>query len=172
MVARRKSQPPTLGQKIIVRLVGVPGYSALFTGWVFLIGLVATAFYIWASNVEVVEQAAPTRDARVSAAALPEILLVTLVTAAAWAGVAYFCGRIVRWLVRRFNVAPQYITGLKLSLLLSGWLALALGFAVLVPEYDFVLFFAAAAAIAVGSLSFALEAILLRVWRLSDDTTW
>lgn len=161
-----------LWQKILVRLVGIPGYGVLFAGLVLFPGMIAAIVYVWATDPVIVERSVVQHESQATGAYWPELLLMLVVTVAAWVGIAYFCGKIVAWLAARFGISQSHVISLKLGLLIGGWLGVALTFSLIATDYDYVMLFVAAAMIALGSLSFALEALILRIWRLSSDATW
>lgn len=170
---KRKQKPAKFWQKAIVRAVGIPGYGSLFAAWVFLLGAAATVVYIWMSYpVVIVNQVSSSERAGFVGASWAELLFMLVMVIVAWTGVAYFSGKAVRWLAGLMKVKSQNLIPFKLTLLITGWLGLALVASIPSSEYGYLVLFSSAAAIAIGSLSFALEALLLKLWYLSDDTTW
>lgn len=171
-MTKSTQKSPKLWQKIVIRAVGIPGYGALFSGWVFLLGAAAVAIYSWMNEPISVQETSPAQESGVQTASAPEVLLMLAVAIAAWAGIAYFSGKIVRWMAGQMKLSSRTLTPLKLTLLIIGWLGLALTLSMPFPDNDYVFLLASAASIAVGSLSFAFEALLLKLWRLPDDATW
>lgn len=171
-MTKSKQKSPKFWQKIVIRAVGVPGYGALLSGWVFLLGFGAVALYLWMNDPILIQETSPAQESVVQAASALDVLLMLAVVIAAWAVVAYFCGKIVRWMARQMRLSSQSLTSFKLTLLIIGWLGLALTLSISFPDNDYVFLLTSAASITMGSLSFALEALLFKLWHLSDDATW
>jgi hypothetical protein len=168
----KKKKSSAIWKVAIVRLLGLPGYGLTFTAWVLLLGLIAVGVYVWMFGVVTVEHVPPAEEAGVVQAQAAEVVVMVVVGLAAWAGIAYFAGKIIRWVAGKFRINARHLSAFRLGMLSAGWLLMALAFAVVFPDEDYIVLLWSAFAIAAGSVSFGLEAALLRLWRLPPDTTW
>lgn len=158
---------------VVPRFISLPGYVLLFAAWAFLLGLLATGLYVWAfGSVETSEVNETGTTFRVIETGLLELLLMMVITLVSWSGIAYFTGKVLRRLNKHLKITTNYVPAVKMGLLCLGWLILVTVVALVFSEFDYVVLIAGGVFIAIGSFSFALEILLLKVLGLSVDDSW
>lgn len=157
----------------MIRAFGLPGYVLLFTGWMLLIGLIATGFYIFIyGSAESAEPVSSEPAFSAAQAGLLEWFLMIVILIISWSGIAYFTGRVLKWLIKRLKIPDRFNTPMKIGLLCLGWLVLVTASALIFPEFDYIMLIAGGIVIGIGSVSFGIEAWLFKVFRLSTDVGW
>lgn len=152
---------------MMARLAGTPGYVLLLVGWLSLISwLLLTVADIIGSDITKGGSVQTDKGFVLKPLGVTDSVVLALLTIVAWYFVAIYTRRFVGWLARHFSnevFAEMIITygGLIASWLIVGMVLAYKGTATSLA-FGLVL-----AAIGIGLISFAIEDVLSRLWKLT-----
>jgi len=173
-VSRRKKVVmfPEL-RRLVLRLVSWPGYAAIFTAWVVVIGMAIIGIFDLMPGVQVTSfyDPQPVNEPKADLT-FGSIALLFFVAIMFWVIAAHMTVVALRWIEQKLKLGRRNVWTLKMGLLALGWLQTTYIFATLEPEVDFAMYFAGAAAIAIGALSLTAEHWLLRRWHAPFNESW